>query len=111
MAQAEQHSITTSDHLLLALCQRADLLGKAIDGINSFELDEDRADEQAGPLYEELGTIQLAIVNMRAHTLDKAHSVAWCRVGDLSTEMDDPGMDFEMMMSMVRDLLSIEVRP
>jgi hypothetical protein len=54
-----------SDHLLIALCQRADFLGKAIDGINSAEPDEDRADDQTAPLYEELGTIQTAIVNMR----------------------------------------------
>ena len=30
------------------------------------------------------------------------------RPGDLSTEMDGPGMDFELCMSIVRNLLAIE---
>jgi hypothetical protein len=110
---ADPSSTTTaSDHLLLALCQRADVLGKEIDTINATESDEDRADEQTGPLYEELGTIQRAIVGMPARTLTgaaaKAWHVRWCRAGDLTTEMDDPGMDFELCMSIVRDLLAIE---
>jgi hypothetical protein len=106
-------SITTApDHLLLALCQRADVLGKEIDRITTNEAEESYADEQTAPLHEELGTIQRAIVDLGAHTLAgciaKARRVAWCRAGDLSTEMDGPGMDFAMMMSMVRDLLAIE---
>jgi hypothetical protein len=114
-AQAESHSTPTApDYLLIEMCQRADVLGKAIDGINSVEPDEDRADEQTCPLHEKLATIQVAIVNMPARStagvIAKAHCVAWCRAGDLSTEMDGPGMDFEMMMSMVRDLLAIEAK-
>jgi hypothetical protein len=38
----------------------------------------------------------------------KAQRVAWCRAGDLTTTMDGPGMDFELCMSIVRNLLAIE---
>jgi len=108
MAQAVCIPTTTeSDDLLLALCQRADVLGKAIDRINAAEPDEARAEEQTAPLYEELGTIQTAIVGLRAHTLAgviaKAKRVVWCRAGDMSGEMDDP-----LTMSIVRDLLKTE---
>jgi hypothetical protein len=62
-------SITTApDHLLLALCQRADVLGKEIDRITTNEAEESYADEQTAPLHEELGTIQRAIVDLGAHT-------------------------------------------
>ena len=113
MAQAACIPTTSGpDHLLIELCRRADTLGKEIDHINAAEPDEDRAEHQTGPLYEELGTIQRAIVDLRAHTLAgavaKAHHVRWCRAGDLTTEMDGPGMDFELSMSIVRDLLAIE---
>jgi hypothetical protein len=105
---------TTTDHLLLALCQRADVLGKEIDHINATESDEDCADEQTYPLHEELGTIQVAIVSMRARTfagaVAKASHVHWCRTGDLTTEMDGPGTDFALCMSIVRDLLAIEAK-
>jgi hypothetical protein len=94
------------------LCRRADVLGNEIDHITATESDEDRADEQTGPLREELGTIQTAIVNMPARStagvIAKEHCVAWCRAGDLSTEMDGPGMDFALCMSIVRNLLAIE---
>jgi hypothetical protein len=86
--------------------------GETIDTINATELDEDRADEQTGPLYEELGTIQRAIVDLRAQSfagsVAKAWHVHWCRAGDLTTEMDGPGTDFELCLSIVRDLLAIE---
>lgn len=110
---ADPSSTTTAtDHLLIELCRRADVLGKEIDHITTTESDEDRADDQTGPLHEELASIQVVIINMPARTfagaVAKASHVRWCRAGDLTTEMDDPGMDFELSMSIVRDLLAIE---
>jgi hypothetical protein len=103
---------TTTDHLLIEMCRRADVLGKEIDRITTNESEESYADNQTCPLHAELATIQATIVNMPAQTfagvIAKARHVRWCRAGDLSTEMDDPGMDFELCMCIVRDLLAIE---
>jgi hypothetical protein len=103
---------TTTDYLLIQLCRRADVLGTEIDRIIEVDPNEDHADEQTAPLHEELATIQVAIVNMPARTfagaVAKAWHVRWCRAGDLTTEMDGPGTDFALCMSIVRDLLSID---
>jgi hypothetical protein len=111
-AAQETTQTDAPDHLLIELCRRADFLGEKIDTIVTTEEDEEREDEQTAPLHEELGPIQRAIVAIPALTLAgavaKASHVRWCRAGDLTTEMDGGGMDFEIMMSMVRDLLAIE---
>jgi hypothetical protein len=105
---ADPSSTTTAtDHLVIELCRRADTLGKEIDRITTNESEESYADDQTAPLYEELGTIQRAIIDLPARTLAgaaaKASHVRWCRAGDLSGEMGDP-----LCMSIVRDLLAIE---
>jgi len=94
------------DHLLIELCRRADVIGTAIDSIVTNETEESYADEQTGPLYEELGAIHAAIIGLRAQTLAgiiaKAWHVRWCWAGDLSG-MDDLGI--------VRDLLAMHPAP